>query len=449
MSSLQANSFVDMSEYFQRIFDRIWADTKHRRDTARIFKTCIASDEPLPIATIGILTDPAPYLLALSTAGGDNYACEDDEDKVEIAEPQANGSFTWDDDKDDVETARRRVNHRCQDLLEVHAPRSPDLRVSADDYGRIVFMHKSVRDFFDESKTITADLDKHAGPDFDAHLTLSACYVFLVKRATAIHERSEGSVMANRWSTQCLLHMRRMSPHRSMLEVIFGLDVAMRHKFSGAGDHWSNFVDNAGGREDSIDLRTRDLLGHLIEFGLLPCVDAIISKDSSKLQTKEGRPYLDYALRYDPIAIYRSQAPARTLLSPDPDMVSLLLEHGCDVNQVVSIFNSRTLFDLHLRFLYDINASDDTSRRIVWLLIKHGARSVKDRRVPKHTASSGTTARFHVQKHRQTLGHDIISMEDMLAKCFGREEATMMCKQIAKNDAAESWLDWASSFLWG
>lgn len=438
----------------------MWADTKHRRDTARIFKSCIAADEPLPLTTIGVLTEPAPYVLGLSKGFDAEYALDDAGHELQTTRPRIDKRSTWNDDPEDVETARYQIDYKCQDLLEVHVPKKPFSRASPEDYGRIVFLHKSVRDFFDEAKTISQDLESYAGSDFDVHLTLSACYAFLVKKAATILGNSKSNeghrtdtAVATTWSTRCLLHLRKAHPDRSVRSLLSELDDAMRVVYKNYDHHWSNYVDTAHAQNETIDRGSRDLLGHLIEFGFVAYVDTATLSNSTALRAKKGRPYLDYALRHDSSATYRQEAPGRTLLFTDPRMVSLLLERRCNVNQIVSIFNSRTVFDLYLRFLYDTHAGDETSRKITWLLIKHGAQSVEgivQTTVHSHE-SHGTTTRYRQKKYRTTKTREshTISMKAMLRKCFGDDEARSMCEYIAKNDAAGTWLGWASSLLWG
>ena len=85
----------------------------------------------------------------------------------------------------EIKELRAMVNGRCQDLLTVIGPEDIDDCDSNDpEYlCRIEFLHRSVQDFLNESK-MQERLDQYAGlAEFNVHLTLFACYTFLIKRA--------------------------------------------------------------------------------------------------------------------------------------------------------------------------------------------------------------------------------------------------------------------------
>ena len=78
------------------------------------------------------------------------------------------------------------MNGRCQDLLAVICPQDINDRNSNDpEYlCRIEFLHRSVQEFLNRSKSVQERLEQYADyAIFDAHFTLLACYVFLIRKA--------------------------------------------------------------------------------------------------------------------------------------------------------------------------------------------------------------------------------------------------------------------------
>lgn len=88
-----ANVNPDLTVYFQQILDRIWADLKnreqHKKETAHIFKSCLAANRPLSIAAVQVIVDDSPHNLAMSTRVKRCFAW-DDEKLVERVGAQVN-----------------------------------------------------------------------------------------------------------------------------------------------------------------------------------------------------------------------------------------------------------------------------------------------------------------------------------------------------------------------
>jgi hypothetical protein len=363
--------------------------------------------------------------------------------------------FTW-DRVEDIETTRTQVNGRCQDLLAVVGPpESQSLRIAAEQPSvlyRIEFLHRSVRDFLQQSDSVRRKLDEFAGPDFEADLTLLSCYVALLKRTTALSAsyRTFGK-LKHVWSTEALLHLRtidfRHAPSASRL--LHCLDKTMQCIYPNERrTHWSNVVSSRIvdpssqlPKSNLAERGNRDLIGHLIEFGLTPYVKAALTGGTA---TKQGRPYLDYALRYDVKAGFRSDAQDSHLsqLSGDPGMVKMLLSLGCGVNEPIHIYGGRTVWDLYLAFLFDHEIKDKRYCETTWLLINHGAKPIKACIVGKQEQQT-------TDKYRDvTFCNTDLSMREILSSAFGEQEAEKMCERIARNGVDGRWWIWPAWSLW-
>jgi hypothetical protein len=175
------------------------------------------------------------------------------------------------------------------------------------------------------------------------------------------------------------------------------------------------------------DRGNKDLIGHLIELNLIQPVRAAMNANPS---TKFGRPYLDYALRYDRSASWRAlRGESLGQLSGHSAMVELLLNVGCDVNEPIHIYGERTVWDLYLAFLFAQERLERRHYKVTWLLINHGAKPIK-------TCAVG-------DPQRQTE----YSMKEVLASAFGDQEAENMCEQISKNEVGGGWWFWLISWI--
>jgi hypothetical protein len=384
-------------------------------------------------------------------------------DRVAISAPVEH-NYQW-DHPDEIEILRARVNGRCQDLLAIVDPRYNDN--DQDRICRIEFLHRSVQDFLAQAESVQNRLDDHAGVIlFDSNFTLFACYVFLIKRACRLADHSSflGSTyrrqqvlqdLTKTWCTEAFLHVREVPSRPSTLSLIYALDSSMQPLRADPGHyHWSNdLVERPNPYVlpfelhdlDVIERGGRDLLGHLIELGLTSHVEDLLRCTSISMQTKKGRPYLDYALRYDASASFRRDRQAE----PDCAMIELLLGQGCDVNEVVHMHGNRTLWDSYLYFIYlhpALRTNIECHRRAVWLLINHGAEQTEDRVID---VDVGEVHAAHNDVIEMSIDStNSISMKEMMIKMFGAREAEAMQQQVSKNGRAWAWpaiLSWVGS----
>jgi hypothetical protein len=386
----------------------MWADServdeRYGADTAKIFQSCIAANEPLPAAAFPVIICDSPYDMAISAN------VEKDDLRSELV---------------DIDIARAQLNRRCQDLLSIVAPiESLHVDISLRCF-RIEFLHRSVQDFLQQSEVVSRKLERLTGPCFSAHRTLLACYVYLVKKTGKNFE----DVPA--WSTQALLHLASIGDEydASAATLLQELDKAMQSARGQGQMHWSNVsTEMFEGNPEFAEGGKRNLIGHLIEFNASHAVKAALNASPSP---KCGRPWLDYALRYNPYSLDRWHGGKRTLwqqFSGDPAMVELLLNVGCDVNEPIHIYQGRTVWEMYVAFLYDQKIRDGRHLKTTWLLINRGAKPINFFFVREQMRKS--TGPWNMIPHRAEL-----SMKDVLARAFGEHEAENMCERVAKND---------------
>jgi hypothetical protein len=347
---------------------------------------------------------------------------------------------------------RAKVNRRCQDLLSVVVPNQEDPQVNRpQQFCHIEFLHRSVQDFLQQCEPVSEKLERLAGPGFNADRTLIACYIFIIKKSGQLSNNTPS------WNTQALLHLSRIGDEydASAARLLRELDEAMQLVFGRGQEHWSNRASEVPGLDGSNSLSSqfattnpdvsrlcdleergnRDLLGHLIELNLIhPAREAL----TARFPAKRGRPLLDYALRFNPLAVCRWGYPNSTW--HNPAMVELLLGKGYKVNDPIHIYGGRTVWDLYLAFLHNQQIHGGRSCKTTWLLINHGARPIKGCIVIAEK-QLGTADR-----HATALKEEL-PMKEILASAFGKEEAENMCERIAKNEPSGNWWSWPKS--WG
>jgi len=403
-----------------------------------------------------------------------------DEHPNELATKTAiKSNHIW-DHPEEVEKTRALVNGRCQDLLAVIGPQDMNDWDSADpEYlYRIEFLHRSVQDFLNRSESMQRRLEQYAGyADLNVHFTLFACYVFLIKRAykmircehfcplsgprhyiddweSIVFQRAGRS-----WSSEAFFHMRSISPGQECASLLKALDGGMQAIYAQVDDglcHWSNHIVKEPPSYvnpplfhdlDVFERGKRDLLGHMIELGLTTHVQTLLKDDPGVSKCKDGRPYLDYALRYKTCASSNLERPEELELALT--MVKMLLEHKLDVNQKVKIHGGRTVWESYVYFIFDNDLKDDYRRKIAWLLIDHGAKHTDDR-----VLSVG-----HKKAPRSNSHDDVVevglevsnqyasfSVEWMLAQLFGEDEARSMQEAVLAN-SRKGWLKWLGDIL--
>lgn len=353
-----------------------------------------------------------------------------------------------------IEDVRKQINGRCQDLLEVYGQDiakvndDPEDRLPIGSGGLPVvdFLHRSVKDYLQSGK-LASVLRGWTGDAFDPARMLFACYVFMVKTAaptpTMIADRVQHSITggtlrnAIEWSWRALSHASD-APYDTLTRALMAsLDQSMSRAVVD-NHHWTNKAvakphDSA---RDIAEQGQRDFLGHSIEIGIASHALGMIKQDPTCLTRKDGRPYLDYALRFND----EVQHGAERL--PIPTLVKSLLSYGLDVNQKVWICDGRTVWSLFLAFLYDIQLDTANAREVTWLLINHGADEVFQCEVAERSE-------FPMAKYRNVESkRKVLNMQQILIAVFGEDDAAAMCEVVTRNrkkswaSYIKQWCDW-------
>jgi hypothetical protein len=403
-----------------------------------------------------------------------------DEHPNELATKTAiKSNHIW-DHPDEVEKTRALVNGRCQDLLAVIGPQDMHDWDSADpEYlYRIEFLHRSVQDFLNRSESVQRRLEQYAGyADFNVRVTLFACYVFLIKRAYKMircehfcplsgprHYIDDWASIAfqragRSWSSEAFFHMRSISPGQECASLLKALDGGMQAIYAQVDNglcHWSNHIvedPSSYGNPpldhdlDVTERGNRDLLGHMIELGLTTQVETFFKDDPNISNRKNGRPHLDYALRYKTSAPSKTEHPEELELALA--MVNMLLEHKLDVNQKVDIHGGRTVWESYVYFIFDNDLKDGYRRKIAWLLIDHGAEQTDDRVLSvDHKKAPRSNSHDDVVEVGLEMSNQYgsFSVDWMLEQLFGEDEARAMQEAIVAN-SRKGWLKWLGETL--
>lgn len=351
--------------YLEHIFKKL--PKRYKRDAARIFLTSMRSTSPLPTPAVEIIKAKSPHKL--------------------VSQAPVKSNYDW-DAPDHIEEVRAQINTRCRDMMSVELP-SVSHGILLRNLHLVEFLHRSVKDFL-EQPVIYREIVRLAGEGFCAQSTLFAVYVSLTKRlpdvkaGSPIQDRASTFLSAEWWATLALLHESRSTSGLVHFDLLERLDKAMESLVKPVDTccgHWTNSANPVRENErseDPLENGQRDLLGHLIELGLDAYVNAMLKRQPDVVNQKQGRPYLDYALRYS-----KQRWPdhgglkdfTALLKGPQESMVKILLDRGANINQKVCTHNDRTILDLYLDFLVSRSKGNhhESYVTILRLLVGHGA----------------------------------------------------------------------------
>ena len=324
---------TELEEFFQHILDSV--EKVYHRQAARLYLACLSAK----VSVQGVLTT---MTASFFDEKAPNFAL-------------TRGSYSWNQDEIERRTRHisRRILARCTDLIEV----SQDHQVE--------FLHRTVHDFL-HLRDVQDLLVRRAGADFNAH-----------------------QYICNATLSQLLVPSGNLNPYR-----LYGLG---RHKLTALVE---NFLDHAYEMElhsnfTNIRLLERldrevgrlreetrfEFTGFLYKNWLVPVavqrglygylcqeidqVRALIRRRDVDIE----RPLLDFALRpvRDPLSHQTN------LISPDPRVVSLLLENGADPNERYGEVLVWKNFVDDENFVDDQFRLSSTKAKIIEMLIKHGA----------------------------------------------------------------------------
>lgn len=252
------------------------------------------------------------------------------------------------------EATAGRVKSRCRGLLEVHEYKDfgyePQKLVKSKSDARIVYLHRTVRDFLEEPRTWESLLEDTARSGFDVNATWLRGCVRRLKSATLIDggkllATSQGLV--NRIAFDALCYATRCSvltgeAHSTVLDE---LDWTMSRIFPTSPENlelpiWAKFMSQDFQDEH---LKSADLLTVAANIGLTSYIKIKLEQDSSVIKDNSRPPLLFFA-------VYANFSLLQTLGRPNNlDTVTLLLQHGANPNQKLREDLPQTIWESFLK----------------------------------------------------------------------------------------------------
>jgi hypothetical protein len=232
------------------------------------------------------------------------------------------------------------VRSRCLGLLEVgllKAPSKSDSRSAAATFKGLAttytvdYIHKSVAEYLD-AIDIQARVAETSGPTFDVNVAILNALVitcghriyptFLEMFSQYTRQAEQSTKKAQSMAVHELDRYLSGSHNRDgMMENEIGYH-DFRGRSESEGRHWANYVMEDYNRpcpwHDTI-------LAFAIRCGWELYVTEQLSEYESGLPEKQGRPWLDYAVRPEPVY-------SPYVYGMSPKIVKCLLEHGADPN---------------------------------------------------------------------------------------------------------------------
>lgn len=400
----------DLDEYFSHIIERI--KHVHRVETAQIFLITLQEVQPLPLFLFSMLD---------RETHSPNYAVEaliEPLDAEELSETER----VW----------KARIQNRCSDLLVVSDTSHPIfLRYPVD------FLHRTVRDFLQDSYYPKLRQLVAPRPDFDPLVSLCRMTLFASKSVPKENFRLKSSLNRIIGLTDELLYYAHEIEKRStepdtapspVADILDELDrVNCKHASKSGDKHWTHARDlpRTRGYEEYREGGNCNFLALTIQARLTRYVRAKLSANPELLEKKAGRPLLDLTLRPRRVTAismpYHSQREdPRIAIS----MIRLLLERKANPNQEVHLNDDRTVWALFLLSCYESDMSGEATvaMKKSWykasaLLCQHGA----DPQPRLDKTNPSFTARQILLK---LFGDDqTLQLEDLAAKYREQEAA--------------------------
>lgn len=309
----------DLNEYFRRILETI--EPIYWEQLIRIFQTSIDADQALPLLACECLehehTD-AKYAMKLSPETYSRLIKERTHQQM-----------------------KNRLNARCKDLLEVVEDSGETSMMKQ----KVDFLHRTVRDFFQETTAIADVIRERKVAHFDGFLSLSKMMLSLIKIVVFDGKHRSPNHNHSFILIDSLMHYCRkiendhkgrpeyheqtpLSPRMlQIFEILDELDL-VRSKYMnlGGGHHWTNRRDNS--KRFNQQYKQESFLGAMIQARLSLYVKSRLLESPNHLR-KRGRPLLDYALQ--PANVMLADLPD-VEVSPSRPIVEFLLRSGVDPN---------------------------------------------------------------------------------------------------------------------
>ncbi|KAJ0329906.1 hypothetical protein COL5a_003734 [Colletotrichum fioriniae] len=335
----------DLKQYFHHMLETI--EPVYWESTSRIFRVMIESGQALPLLAFKFLDqemDNPQYALDMKT-------------ESHIAK-----------DMDSVfETLKKRLNARGKDLLYITFCRDMNSPLQY----QVDFLHRTVRDFFIDQQVINQMMRTRETLNFSPALSL--CRIMLALSKAVPFSTSEpdfnqvflfsdglmrcACTVEEEYETYRVASDDRLHDARNDLNQTFRLlDELDNTNTARTGDlsaHWTSLKDIPKGAFQERNLK--NFIGAAIQSRLSLYVKQKISQNKGQIQTKKGRPLLDYALR--PTMVTPLQLPIQE--GPVLAIVQFLLENGADPNEKLKIYGGKTPWSLFLSVCYGHSLGPD------------------------------------------------------------------------------------------
>ena len=354
----------DLNAYFRHIIDGV--RDVYREEMAKLFLITVEELQPLPLYAFSLLD---------RENSNPSYAISAPIDPIIPQELEAVDQ-NW----------RSRLENRCRDLLVVDDGDHPTFLLHPVD-----FLHRTVREFLRDNYSDNLRREIPANSDFQPLISLCRMMLYLLKGLPIVELRNKVSITRLIKIVDELLYYAhevekrdesRECPH-ALVSVLDEMDKVNSQHARGMRNHWTHVRDSprTRGYDEYREGGHCNFMALMVQSRLVKYVRTRLESEPKRIK-KAGRPLLDYALRprrVTPISMpYHSRRQDDT--SVDPEMVSLLLQHGADPNQRVHLNDGRTVWALFLLSCYEMAQRDEASAPLqaVWyrvceLLVTHGA----------------------------------------------------------------------------
>jgi hypothetical protein len=279
------------------------------------------------------------------------------------------------------------VRSRCLGLLEVSLSKAPAKSGFLSDAAKfeglattytVDYIHKSVAEYL-EDIDIQARVLETSGPTFDVNVAILNALVItcghiiypkFLEMFSHFNRQAEQSTMKAQSTAVSGLDTYFSIPHnRDGMRRFHFQD--NRFRSEPEGKHWANYFIEDYSRPCPWHDTT---LAFAIRCGWDLYVAEKLSEHGSGLPAKQGRPWLDYAVRPEPVY-------SRHVYGMNPKIVKCLLEHGADPNAKFngySAWSNALYYMVKKRFDAVLRRKDTAAHalqvlEVMKLLLAHGA----------------------------------------------------------------------------
>lgn len=381
-----------LEEYFQKMIDKI--DRVDETESAQYLLIAVHALRPLSIAAY--------------------YFLEQEEKHPGTAKRAPVQPMSQDQLLNLCKDVLGRLNFLCRDLIQTESVIIDD-SYTLDDFNttdehykdyNVGFLHRTVKDFLmtkDMHQLLLqrATQDRTAG--WDTYRSLCNAMLARVKRLPLQKGIKRRLTVLFPLVDEFLFcaHKIEVEQKYTDTELLDQLDQVIS-SFASAdmAYHWTNA--RGGPRGTFFDEHNQStFLGLAVQSRLKLYVNKKLEANPNLLQAKQGRPYLDYALRPN---IETLSGLPHLIEFIDIDLVRLLLNKGADPNQKVPICDNLSvwgIFLLHIREMRRDSNTNDILFQAAEVMIRKGAdrklNLVPSTRIGMYARESGKTA-----KHQQT-----------------------------------------------